>query len=274
VEENVATYAIGDVHGCFNSLEALIERIHFEPGRDRLWFVGDLVNGGPDSAGVLRWAVEHSEDIVVVLGNHDLHMLAVADGAGKLRESDTFQDVFAAPDSHVLLDWLRRRPMIHRQGQDVVVHAGLLPAWTIEEAEEVARAIEAALQSPEPERRAFFEAMYGNEPRVWSSDLAGSDRLRIGVNAMTRMRIVEADDGALEFKFKGEYGDIAQGFLAWFDVPEPAWAGHRVICGHWSALGLVLRTDLAALDTGCVWGRQLTALRLDDGALFQVPGKQ
>lgn len=266
----MAVYAIGDIHGCMKALSELLEAISWQPGTDALWFVGDLVNGGPDSLAVLRWMVAHKEHVTVVLGNHDLHMLAVADGVKQARKSDTFQDIFDAPDKEDLLDWLRRRPMMHRQGNHVMVHAGLLPPWTMEEAQGLARDIESVLRGPQKGRVAFFDAMYGNEPRRWRGDLMGADRLRLGINAMTRMRIVGEVDLALEFDFKGELGDVPEGYVAWFDAARPAQQGLTVLCGHWSALGLVMREDLIALDTGCVWGRHLTAVRIEDRQIFQV----
>lgn len=270
----MATIAVGDVHGCLRELKQVLERTGFDPAKDRVLFVGDLVNGGPDSLGVLRFVRDLGEAAEVVLGNHDLHMLAVGLGGQEAREKDTFHDVLDAPDGAELLSWLRHRPMIVRQGDDLVVHAGLWPGWTAEQAEAVAREVEAALRADDV--RQVFAAMYGNTPDRWRDDLKGKARLRVAINIMTRMRVLEAD-GSLNFSYKSTYEEIASSQHAWFDVAPARWAadgpepgGVRVICGHWSALGFMDTPRLLALDTGCVWGRSLTALRLDDGQMFQV----
>ena len=270
----MATIVVGDVHGCLRELEQVLARADFDAGRDRVIFVGDLVNGGPDSLGVMRFVRGLGDAAEVVLGNHDLHMLAVGLGGRDAREKDTFGNVLSAPDAGELLDWLRHRPMIVRHGDNLVVHAGLWPQWTATQAEAVAREVEAALRGED--FRQVFEAMYGNEPRQWRDDLEGQARLRVAINIMTRMRVLEAD-GSLEFDYKSTYESIEAPRHAWFDAEPARWAndgpepgGVRVICGHWSALGFMKTTRLLALDTGCVWGRALSAVRLDDGHLFQV----
>ena len=267
----MATYAISDVHGCHRSLLALLDRIGWRSGAgDRLWFVGDLVNSGPASLQVLRWAMEHDDEITAVLGNHDLHLLAVSVGARPLRKKDTFSDVLEAPDNEALLGWLRHRPMLH-QGDDgtLMVHAGLLPEWSIDQAHELAREVEAALRDEEG-YEGFFEVMYGNEPRRWREGLGAEERRRLTVNAMTRMRALEPG-AELEFGYKGELGDVPQGLVPWFRLWRQAHPERRLVFGHWSAIGYHREGQVHGLDSGCVWGRQLTALRLEDEQLFQQP---
>ena len=260
-------YAIGDIHGCFETLGRLLDAIEFDPADDRLWLVGDLVNGGPDSLEVLRWVRRHPDSVTTVLGNHDLHMLAVASGAAEMRGKDNFEPVLRAPDADELLDWLRHRPLLVREGESAMVHAGLLPDWTIDEAEQVAGEVEAALQSGEAGE--FFEAMYGNEPRRWRDDPTGHDRLRIVVNATTRMRTVDPD-GAIQFDYKQGLDGIPDGQMPWFAHPRRRSTDTRLVFGHWSAIGYHSEANTHALDSGCSWGGPLSALRLEDERLFQV----
>ena len=263
----MATFAIGDVQGCFEELEQLLGEIGFSPSRDRLWFVGDLVNRGPDSAAVVRFVRDLGERAVVVQGNHDLHLLALAAGHAKRRADDTFDDLLAAPDRDELLDWLRFRPMLHVEDEYVMVHAGLLPSWSVAQAQDLAAEVEAELRSRR--YRLFLAELYGSRPDAWDDSLRGMDRLRVIVNAMTRMRFCSAD-GVMELRVKGEVEQAPPGFMPWFEVPGRKMRGVPVICGHWSALGLKLKRDLLALDTACVWGGALTAVRLEDRRLFQV----
>jgi len=263
----MATYAIGDIQGCFEPLQRLLDEVRFDGGSDRLWLVGDLVNRGPDSLATLRFVRSLGEAAVVALGNHDLHLLAVAEGYEKLKREDTLQDVLDAPDRDALLDWLRQCPLMHFEGGWAMVHAGLLPAWSVSRALELAAEVEAALRAPT--YRSFLARMYGNHPERWSDALAGHDRLRVIVNAMTRMRLCTAE-GEMEFAHKGRPKQLPAGYLPWFDVPERRSRDTPLIFGHWSALGLIKRPDLFGLDTGCLWGRRLTALRLEDRRLFQV----
>jgi len=264
----MATYAIGDVQGCFDALERLLAAIRFKPARDRLWFVGDLVNRGPQSAEVLRFVRSLGERAVTVLGNHDIHLFAYVAGYGKKRADDTFGDILVAPDRDALLDWLRERPMLHVEDGHVMVHAGLLPGWSIEKAQALAAEVEAAFRSPD--YRTFLAGLYGSQPDRWDEGLRGVDRLRVVVNAMTRMRFVNAA-GVMDFRVSGEPSKAPPGFWPWFDAPGRASAGLPIVCGHWSALGLLLRPDLLALDSGCVWGGPLTAVRLEDRRVTQVP---
>jgi bis(5'-nucleosyl)-tetraphosphatase (symmetrical) len=263
----VATYAIGDVQGCRDALDALLGEIGFSAGRDTLWFVGDLVNRGSHSGDVLRFVRSLGDRAVVVHGNHDLHLLAFAAGHASARADDTFDDVLAAPDRDELLDWLRARPMLHVEGGYAMVHAGLLPAWTVGQARELAAEVEAALRAPT--YRDFFAQLYGSRPEAWHDDLDGADRLRVIVNAMTRMRFCTSA-GAMDFRVKGEVEKALPGYMPWFEVPGRASRGTPIVCGHWSALGLRITPDLLALDTGCVWGGHLTAVRLEDRRVYQT----
>ena len=263
----MATYAVGDLQGSLAPLKRLLARTGFDRSRDTLWLVGDLVNRGQDSLACLRFVKELRGAAVAVLGNHDLHLLCVAEGLAKPRRGDTLQPILDAPDRAELLEWLRNRPLLYREGEHAMVHAGLLPQWTLDQAAALASEVEAALRGPG--YRAFFSDMYGNEPASWSDDLRGADRMRVIVNAMTRMRLCSAD-GRMEFQHKGGAGDVPSGFMPWFDVPGRRSADHTLVCGHWSALGLKVTPRLLSLDTGCVWGRELTAVRLEDRAVFAV----
>jgi bis(5'-nucleosyl)-tetraphosphatase (symmetrical) len=261
----LATYAIGDVQGCYDELQALLGRVGFDRAHDRLWFVGDLVNRGPKSLEVLRFVRELGDRAVTVLGNHDLHLLTQHEGFERKRKDDTFTDVLEAPDAKELVDWVRTRPMMHVEGGWAMVHAGLLPQWSIEKAASLASEVEQALRSPD--YRDFLANMYGSKPARWDDALAGWDRLRVIVNAMTRMRFC-TPDGTMEFHSNGV--EPPAGYVAWYGARND---GKPVVCGHWSARGLRLTERIAALDTGCVWGGPLTALRLEDRWLAQVPSR-
>lgn len=265
----MATYAIGDIQGCYTEFRQLLDLINPDFSRDQLWLVGDIVNRGPDSLQMLRFVRSlPDKSIIAVLGNHDLHLLMVAAGHGRLHRDDTLDGILHAPDRDELLDWLRHRSMLHAGHECIMVHAGLLPVWTPQEAILLAREVEAALRGPDVE--ALYACLYGNQPDTWTDTLSGHDRVRVIVNAMTRMRICTAD-GRMEFAHKGPVRDIPSGFLPWFDVPGRASENVTVICGHWSALGLQVRDNLIALDTGCLWGGYLTAMRLEDRRIFQIP---
>jgi bis(5'-nucleosyl)-tetraphosphatase (symmetrical) len=267
----MSTFAIGDVQGCFEELEQLLGEIGFSPTRDRLWFVGDLVNRGPRSLEVVRFVKGLGDRAIVVQGNHDLHLLALAAGHAKRRADDTFDDVLSAPDRDEVLDWLRFRPMLYVEDEYLMVHAGLLPSWSVAQAEDLAAEVEAELRAKR--YRLFLAELYGSRPEAWNDRLRGMDRLRVIVNAMTRMRFC-SPDGVMELRVKGEVEQAPPGFMPWFEVPGRKTRGVPVICGHWSALGLKLTRDLLALDTACVWGGTLTAVRLEDRRLFQVPCAQ
>jgi bis(5'-nucleosyl)-tetraphosphatase (symmetrical) len=259
----MATYAIGDVQGCFDELQALLDTLRFDPAQDRLWFVGDLVNRGPKSLEVLRFVKALGDRAIVVLGNHDLHLVTQHEGFERPRRDDTFADVLSAPDRHELVDWLRLRPMMHVQDGHAMVHAGLLPQWSVDTALGLAREVEAALRAAH--FREFLANMYGSQPDRWEDSLRGWDRLRVVVNAMTRLRFC-TPEGRMEFRAKA--ATPPPGYGAWFDFRRAD--AHTIVCGHWSALGVRLEPGLAALDSGCVWGGKLTALRLEDRVLFQV----
>ena len=266
----MATYAIGDLQGCLEPLLRLLELVRFDLSRDRLWFVGDLVNRGPESLAALRFVRDLGDRAVVTLGNHDLHLLVVAEGFAKRHPDDTLGEILKAPDRDDLLAWLRTRPLMHVEGGLAMVHAGLLPGWTIPQAASLAAQAGAVLAGDD--HREFFRHMYGNKPDRWDESLAGWDRLRVVINAFTRMRICTSD-GAMEFKHKGELADIPGGYLPWFDVPGRRSLSHTVIFGHWSALGFRRGEGYVSLDSGCLWGRELTALRLEDRQPFHVAGR-
>ena len=263
----MATYAIGDLQGCYTDLQWLLEKLQFDQAADRLWFVGDLVNRGPDSLACLRFIESLGDSAVAVLGNHDLSLLVIAEGFAKAHRTDTLDDVLNAPDRDELLHWLRHRPLLHVERDTVMVHAGLLPGWSVTQAASLAREVEAQLRSPD--YRQFIAVMYGNHPDAWRDDLTGFDRLRVIINAMARMRFC-TPDGRMEFAGKGEATAAPAGYLPWFKVPGRASADVTIVCGHWASLGLCIAPNIMVIDTGCVWGRSLTAVRLEDRAIFQV----
>ena len=233
----MATFAIGDLQGCYRQFEQLLDLISFDRAQDRLWLVGDIVNRGSDSLEILRFVKGLTGAVTVVLGNHDLHLLMVAEGCASLSPNDTIQDILSAPDREELLDWLRQQKLLHVDGNYAMVHAGLLPSWSIAQASELARAAEAAIQGEEFHK--FCSHMYGDHPDHWDEALSGYARLRVIINAMTRMRIC-TPDGKMDFKFKGVVEDIPDGYLPWFETPHRASREATIIFGHWSALGLRL----------------------------------
>jgi bis(5'-nucleosyl)-tetraphosphatase (symmetrical) len=268
----MSTYVIGDVQGCFKSLMALLDVVQFQPHTDRLWFAGDLVNRGPDSLLVLRFLLNLPNKPIVVLGNHDLHLLAVYYGQSVLSPSDTIQAVLDAPDSEILCDWLRKKPLVHRDENYgyTLLHAGLPPQWSSVQAKHYAYEVENILASSD--YKSFFAHMYGTTPRHWSEALSGWQRLRFITNALTRIRFCTLD-GKLDFAHKGVIGSQPKALYPWFDIPNRASESEKIIFGHWAALyGQVIHSPhLFALDTGCVWGQALTAIRLEDEKLFSVP---
>jgi bis(5'-nucleosyl)-tetraphosphatase (symmetrical) len=267
----VARYAVGDIQGCFDSLQALLEKVAFDPARDTLWCVGDLVNRGPRSLDTLRFIRALGRSARVVLGNHDLYLLMVAAGWRKRGKDDTLQPVLDAPDAAQLLDWVARQPLMHAESDFAMVHAGLLPQWNIDRARALAAEVELVLRGPG--RAAFLADLAGNTPAAWTDALSGIDRLRCIVNAMTRMRFC-TPAGVMEFKHKGPPGNAPPGAMPWFAVPDRSHDGRTLITGHWSALGLRIAPDVISLDTGCLWGGKLTAYRLEDGAVFQVESRE
>ena len=258
----MATYAFGDVQGCFDELKQLLTKVDFQR-QDRAWFVGDLVNRGPKSLEVLRFVRDLGERAVVVLGNHDLHLVAQHEGFERPRKDDTFHDVLGAPDRRALVDWLRTRPMMHVEGGFAMVHAGLLPQWSIEKANSLGNEVAEALAGPN--YREFLKNMYGSKPDRWDDALTGWDRLRVIVNAMTRMRFC---DGQGRIDLQGKGIQPPPGYSRWYETrsKDPC----TIVFGHWSQLGLVREAGVVGLDSGCVWGGALSALRLEDRALHQV----
>jgi bis(5'-nucleosyl)-tetraphosphatase (symmetrical) len=258
----VALYAIGDVQGCDAELGSLLKAIRFSADRDRIWFVGDLVNRGPGSLEVLRRVRSLGDAATVTLGNHDLHLLAVALGCAALRPGDTLEAILAAPDRDLLIEWLLHRPLLYEERalNLCLLHAGLPPQWDMPTARICAREFERALQM-NPKR--LFRRMYGDKPDRWDPRLSGTERLRFIVNCFTRLRFVDAD-GRLELKAKGAPKKSLRGSLIpWFEAEGARWRGPRIVFGHWSTLGFFDKKDIVALDTGCVWGGKLTALRLE-----------
>lgn len=255
-------YLIGDVQGCCSALEQLLRVIGFSASRDRIYVLGDLVNRGPRSLDTLRLLRDLGSSATCLLGNHDLHLLAVAQGLRKPHRSDTLAEILQAPDREDLLSWLRQhRLACHEQGW-LMVHAGVVPQWDLATTLGLAGEIERQLQSPDlPE---FLGVMYGNQPAQWSNDLTGFDRLRFAVNVFTRIRFCDAQ-GRLDLGAKGDADTAPVGFTPWFDAPGRRTVGIPIAFGHWSTLGLINRADLLALDTGCVWGGRLTAVRIDGG---------
>jgi len=262
----MATYAIGDVHGCFETLRRLLRQVGYDPGRDRLWFVGDLINRGPGSLPMLRWAAEQGDRIVVVLGNHDLHLLARAAGVSPAQRRDTLEEIREAPDRDDLVAWLRGRPLVHREGSLLLVHAGLFPEWTPGETERLAREVEERLRGEKSAK--LLATVDQKTAEKWKDGLSGFDRARAALAAFTRLRTLEPD-GRMCADFSGPPALAPKGCRPWFAIPGRRSAGMTVIFGHWAALGLKVGNGIAALDTGCAWGRELTALRLDDWRIFQ-----
>lgn len=267
----MAIYAIGDIQGCFVELKRLLDYISFNRTRDRLWFVGDLVNRGPRSLDVLRFVRDLGESAVTVLGNHDLHLVMQAEGFGKASREDTLAAVLAAPDRDELMAWLRGLPLFHVEDGFAMVHAGLLPQWDVAQAASLADEAAAALSCPG--YRDFLAHMWGSEPLGWRDDLSGWDRLRVVINAMTRMRFVTVD-GKMELRAPGSKGPPERGpagCVPWYDAPGRASRDHTLVFGHWSALGFRQEAGLLALDSGCLWGGSLTTVRLEDRRVFQLP---
>ena len=268
----MALYAIGDVQGCDAELGTLLGTLKFSADKDSLWFVGDLVNRGPDSLKVLRRIRALGDAATVILGNHDLHLLAVAYGGARLRSDDTLDDILTAPDRAALLEWLQERPLLHEDaGLNVcMVHAGLAPQWDLNLARGCAHELEKALRR-NPER--LFERLYGDQPDRWDESLQGEERLRFIANCLTRLRYVDMED-RMALRAKGSPKKAqTKSLIPWFEARAARWRGSRIVFGHWSTLGFFKNADVTGLDTGCVWGDRLTALRLDvpDAKPVQVP---
>ena len=264
-------WMVGDLQGCCAPLQALLSHpdIACEPDA-RFWFAGDLINRGPDSLATLRHVMALKDKATAVLGNHDLHCLAVAAGIRKPGKSDTLNDILSAPDADNLINWLRHRPLAHYEHGHLMVHAGVLPAWSIKKTLALAGEVESALRGPK--WKSMLERMYGNEPTSWRDSLDGAKRHRVIINALTRMRMCTSD-GHMEFSHKGAPVSNKH-IMPWFDVPGRAARKDTIVFGHWSTLGLMLRPDAICLDSGCVWGRQLTAVRLGDRKIVQIACNQ
>lgn len=266
----MSTYAIGDIQGCLDPLQRLLAQLNFRADRDQLWLTGDLVNRGPASLATLRFLHARRDNLISVLGNHDLHLLAIAHGGSKLKRADTLAEILDAPDRAVLLDWLLNLPLLHHDAalDAVLVHAGIPPCWDLAQAHVEAQAVATAL---EQDPAGFFQAMYGNEPAHWSPALTGTDRLRFAVNALTRMRLL-TPDGALDLTSKDTPDAGPPGHLPWFRYRPRQPVAARIVFGHWAALNGATGDDrLIGLDTGCVWGNRLSACNLDSGERFSVP---
>lgn len=258
----MAIYAVGDLQGCYDPFRRLLDKIRFDPDADTLWLTGDLVNRGPKSLKTLRFVRSLGDAAITVLGNHDLHLLAMA---YDLRYTDAHYEslgkILNAPDADELCDWLSQRPLAHfdKSLNTLMVHAGLAPQWSVKKSLRRAREIEDLLRGKR--RRWLLRHMYGNRPTQWSGELSGAARARFIVNVFTRTRMVYPD-GRLNFTHSGPPGKARKGLIPWFEAPEARWRGTRIVFGHWSALGLKVSDDLLAIDTGCVWGRELTAVKL------------
>lgn len=262
----MAIYAIGDIQGCFNELIKLLDAVSFDPSADQLWFAGDLVNRGPKSLETLRFVKSLGDSAVAVLGNHDLHLLAAASRANPAdhkttHKKDSLSQVLEAPDVDELMDWLRHRPLLHFNDDFCLIHAGLPPQWDFKQAQQMARLAEQALRAPD--YRIFLSQMYGNQPDIWSPGLTGVARLRFTINCFTRLRYCDSQ-GRLDFDHNGPPGTQPKHLMPWFEAPNRKNSELRIICGHWSSLGYFEGSNCYAIDTGCLWGGQLTALKLGD----------
>jgi bis(5'-nucleosyl)-tetraphosphatase (symmetrical) len=267
----MALYAIGDLQGCHEEFVELLALVGFAPARDRLWVVGDIVNRGPQSLACLREVKALGDAARVVLGNHDLHLLTVAAGHRRPHRSDTIDDILAAPDRADLLDWLATRPLVVREDERLMVHAGVLPSWTAAHAQMLSGEVEAKLRSDDAHR--FLGVLYGDEPSTWRDDLDGDDRLRAIVNVCTRLRFCTAD-GRIDFREKRGREYAPADMRAWFMHPTRRTARNTIVCGHWSTLELALEPNVLMLDSGCLWGGTLTAISLPDRRVFQVPSRR
>lgn len=265
----MATWVIGDVHGCWQTLRRLLESIEWDPKGDGLWFVGDLVNRGPSSLEVLRWARENSERLTVVLGNHDLHLLARSVGAAKRRKEDTLEEILEAPDREDLLRWLRSRPLLHRFGPYVMVHAGLAPDWNISLSTGLADRLSEQISGPRGDE--MIDLLYAKRKTDWNVDLRGDDQLAAAAAIFTRMRMVD-DDGRAQLDFAGPPGAAPEGWRTWYTKSAVRSQGYRLLFGHWAQFGFYRAHDAVCLDSGCVYGGRLTALCLNDGRVVQEEG--
>ena len=266
----MATYAVGDIHGCLDLLRRLLDVAGFDGARDRLWLVGDVVNRGKQSLATLRWLHQNRAMITLVLGNHDIHLLAANTGAIKPKPDDTINEILRAEDGDELCNWLRTMPLAHYENDYLMVHAGVLPMWDADRVMRLAAEASAAINGEQ--WYAFAKVLYGDMPDNWLATLQGFDRWRVIVNALTRLRVC-ADDGKMFLRFSGAPDDAPKGTRPWFDIPRRKTAKVKMICGHWAALGLVQRDNLLALDTGAFWRGRLTAARLEDNRIFHCDAR-
>lgn len=272
----MALYLVGDVQGCNGALQSLLDTLAFSPTRDEIWFLGDMINRGADSLGALQTIESLGNSAHCLLGNHDLHYLALAAGVRKPSRHDTLDALLVPAQSEHWTAWLRQQKLAARVNGWLLLHAGLPPQWDADAALREAAQIESGLRAADWHE--FLRTLFGNTPDLWSETLQGAERTRFATNALTRIRLVDAQ-GRLDFSYKGESAEIPAGHYPWFEAPQRLSAGQRIAFGHWSALGLVTRRDLLALDTGCVWGRTLSAARLDSSngevmEILQVPCPQ
>lgn len=263
----MAHYAIGDIQGCFDELCLLLDKIGFNHGTDTLWLTGDIVNRGPKSLESLQFAMRHESSVRTILGNHDLHLLCVGHGEGTVKRSDTISPILNHSGSKKMLDWLRAQPLMIRAEQHVMVHAGIMPQWSIADAEALAREAEEELRGKKAKK--FFAKMYGNTPIAWSEGLKGYNRLRFIINAFTRMRALTLHN-ELDFDFKSTLDHMPEHLRPWFAAPHRRHLSHTVVFGHWSSLGYHNADNVIALDTGALWGGSLTAINLGSGETTQV----
>ncbi|MDX2425051.1 MAG: symmetrical bis(5'-nucleosyl)-tetraphosphatase [Cycloclasticus sp.] len=258
----MATYAIGDLQGCYDPLRRLLDTLKFDPAHDQLWFTGDLINRGPKSLQTLRFIISLGDSARTVLGNHECHFLAVAYGHKKPHRADTFEQLLAAEDAKELIEWVRKQPFMyedHSLGYSMI-HAGLPPQWSLAEARQYARELEATFQSDNIDQ--FLASMYGDQPDRWDANLTGNERLRFVINCFTRLRYCD-EQGRLHLKEKGAIGTQAEGLLPWFEAPNRKTLNDRLLFGHWSTLGLHKKNNAICLDSGCLWGGKLSAIKLD-----------
>jgi len=263
----VSRYVIGDVQGCLEPLQRLLDTLSLGSD-DQLWFTGDLVNRGPHSLEVLRFVKALGSNARTILGNHDLHLLCVAEGFAQQHKGDTLDSILTTEDRDDLLSWLRSQPLAILEENFLMVHAGVFPSWSAERTVQLATEVQTVLGGPH--YRNLLSVMYGNKPDVWTETLSGDDRFRAIINALTRIRLC-TPEGQMDFSHKGELKDAPPGLVPWFKASSRMTANHTVIFGHWSAMGLVMQPNLIGVDTGCLWGRTLTAVRLEDRAVFSVP---
>lgn len=262
----MATYAIGDIHGCYKTFRRLLKQIHFQPYHDQLWLVGDLVNRGPRNISLLKWLYEHQDNIKIVLGNHDIFLLAAYACAAKVNTTDTIVDVLYDSEASMLCDWLRNQSLAHYDKGYLMIHAGALPMWNHSTLCQLAREVEGILKSDSWE--STIKNIYGNTPNQWHDDLSGYERYRIIVNALTRLRVC-SNEGVMQLNFNKSPMEPPQNFVPWFTIANRQTQNTPIIFGHWSALGVTQQHNIISLDSGCVWKGMLTCMRLEDKIIFQ-----